>query len=159
MILKVFQSNTKSAQIQCNLNKLYGTKQTKNSFLKYGDCDRKRCSSNFVRKLLFLLVKSIWRDFLIESRNKKKKNSQKYKFFSNIRHCFNELIITFQSALYMHFQAYGFQKAMQVARKVKIAEELENFVKDFGYCTLFILNSNTFTCFFLSYSLPRKIET
>ena len=40
---------------------------------------------------------------------------------------------------------------MHGARKAKIAEELENFVEDFGFCRRFILTSNTFTCLFAFY--------
>ena len=87
---------------------------------------------------------------LIESRDKKR-NSQKYKFFSNMRHCFIELIIYFQSALDMHSQDSrklwiencGFQKVMHGAHKAKMTEELKNFLK----------------VFFLPYSLSKKIWT
>ena len=37
---------------------------------------------------------------------------------------------------------------MHGARKAEITKELENVVKDFGFCRRFILNSNTFTRFY-----------
>ena len=37
---------------------------------------------------------------------------------------------------------------MHGAHNAKITKELENFVKDFGFCRRFILTSNNFTCFF-----------
>ena len=41
---------------------------------------------------------------------------------------------------------------MHGAHNAKITKELENFVKDFGFCRRFILTSNTFTCFFFVFS-------
>ena len=38
---------------------------------------------------------------------------------------------------------------MHGVRKAKITEELENFIEDFGFCTLFILTSNTFIYLFI----------
>ena len=101
----------------CILNKLYWPKQTKNSFSKYGDCDRKRYLSNFARKLLFLLVyaepssmQSLCRGFLIKSRDKKK----------GIRRNRNSFLISGIALLSYLFSKclvhafLGFQKAMNI---------------------------------------------
>ena len=112
-----------------------------------------RDASIILRTNCYSCLFSLCRGFLIESTDKKR-NSQKQKFFANIRHCFIQLFIfkvpcTCISRLLesCEYNILAFKK--RCTRKAKITKELENFVKDFGFCRQFILTSNTFTCFLL----------